>query len=219
MKKSLLALSLLLSFAVAAQETPLVYSPAPECEAKMLVGPKGTGEFFTIRGTDTHMVAMWACPKADGGWLYENVVWRYGYIPNLPSLSDILAGKSFFSALWAANVVKDLAVSTEEMQTLMDAKIAILAKLPPPPKWVVATNGTITTRPVSSYTVRTLADGSTQIVLDPTTLRATVGQPCDCAALKHAPTSVTYCQIPAAALTPVTAIASVPKPVAVCRLQ
>jgi hypothetical protein len=158
---------------------------------------------------------MWACPS-DGIWEYEDIIWRYGYIPVLPSLTDIVA-VGFFAAMWRANMTAT-PVTDAERQTAMDARIALMAKLPPAPptpRWLVAPNSTSTTRPAYSYTLRTLADGTKQVVLDAMTPRATVGKPCDCAALKYAPSSATYCRLPAASLTAAT---TVPQPVAVCRL-
>lgn len=202
-------LALLMSPVVMAQ-TFEARVPPPQCWPSQ-VG--GSGSKAVRVTSDYGQALMWWCGQERVG-----IVSAWAYTMNIPdklpaSLTEAL------KLMWEANVSNESIDPTERTLLSQDAAIALEPFRPVAPRWLVAPNSTSTTRPVYNYTERTIADGSKQIVLDPSTLRATVGQACDCAALKHVPGSVTYCQIPAAALTPATAIPSVPKPVAVCRLQ
>ena len=186
-------------------------APLPDCRPELF---GGVGVRMSVgTSTDGTLVVLWACPGAmPGQWRINGFHWSSNYIPKLPSASAILRSGDLFDEMWKANVLTNLPVTQAVADSWEALKAQTLSKLP---QWMVAPNGTSTTRPVYSYTQRTLADQSTQIGLDATTVRATVGKPCDCAALRYAPGATTYCQIPPAALSATT----VPKPVAVCRLQ
>lgn len=197
-----------------AQTGPVPAQP-PMCKPELF---GGTGKYLSFGvSTDNCLVVKWACLSEESSeWKTQGFSWSSNYIPKLPSVTSILRSGDLFDAMWAANVTANLPVSQELADAERAVTATILAKLP---RWLVAPNSTSITRPVFAYTPRTAADGSPQIALVSTRLRAIVGEPCDCSALKHAPTSVTYCLIPPTALTPVASIASVQRPVAVCRLQ
>lgn len=205
MAAALLALLMLPTVAVA--NTARVAPPA--CWPAQ-VG--GTGSKAVRVTSDYGQAIVWWCGQEQAG-----IVASWAYTMMIPdSLPSSLTGA--LAALWEANVVE--AVPEEDRiprrQLEQDAYIALQSLRPTAPRWLVAPNGVILTRPAYAYTERTAADGTKQIVLDPAPVRATVGKVCDCAALKYAPGSVTYCLIPPASLTAAT---TVPKPVAVCRLQ
>lgn len=147
---------------------------APQCWPK----PFGTGSYMVTSAA--------AAPNSFGEWAYwfcpdpfkvsfVITTRAKGTELKLPPTTEGMTPAQILQAVWDANVAVDL--NDDKVIALTGAAVFhIEAHMPARPKWIVAKNGTTTTRPVYLRN----ADG-TRATAALSGVRATVGAPCTCA--------------------------------------
>jgi hypothetical protein len=156
----------------------------------------GTGVGMLTGSIDT--VGQWRAVWCPGPYRWQLQTWTtaegyaYKYPPGMESMTLLQA----LEAAYALNVSFACAD-----QRLCDAAVlAAKTTKPPDPSWVVAKNGTSTTRPMWSAVFG--ADG--QPVFTASTLRANVGVSCDCANMAVMKGTQTQCWLANSDLSEVT---------------
>jgi hypothetical protein len=171
-------------------------SAAPQCWPK----PFGTGSFMvtstTVEPNEFGEWAYWFCP--DPFKVSFVITTRAKGTELRVPVTEGMTVTQTLQAIWDANVKVDLL--DDKVIALTGAAVGhIEAHMPARPKWVVAKNGTTTTRPV--YLRKADGTRSTSAVSG---VRATVGAPCTCddpARRVGDGTTATYCD--PRAVTPV----------------
>ena len=167
---------LLLAFAGVAQA-------GPACWPKM-VGGAGVGIVSgSLEGVGQYS-AVW-CPTPYT-WRVQTFTALEGYSIKYPSIGDGMTVVQVLDAAWALNVTSPCA----DARLCEAAEAAAQATKPADPKWVVAKNGTSTTRPMW------IVDLSLPVAtFTASTLRAPVGATCDCVGLAKVKGTQTLCYV------------------------
>lgn len=183
-----LALSVLSFIAVPA----LAFAQAPAAPTRWPIIDAETANFITGKhGTDDagHRWAAWRYVNADG-FRYRDaiVVLRRDHVLQLTPPNDGEAMRDYAARMWAQHV--RLPCTDTAISSICDTARAELAKIEPPapPRYVVAKNGTTTTRPVYAFDARTKTVGELLVGV-----RAPVGVECVCAAAGARKNGTAYC--------------------------
>lgn len=201
--RTFFALIIWFACGVANAQAPAV----PACFAK----PFGSGTYAVTRVTTAGEWSYWWCPQTKAypfGWELIIVAKRDGYKPVVPSLESMTIAQSL-AAIWKTNVTTPC--SDVSIKALCDeAKADAGAKGSPAfPKFVVAKNGTILTRPVFAYVPATsTAPASIGPVI--LTRRATVGAGCDCVIRGLINAGNPYCAVDAQPVNEITLCSKAP---------
>ncbi len=175
----------------------------PECFAK----PLGGGTYSVTKQTADGEWSYWWCPPAPthpfdiAGPVV--IAKRDGYKVSWPALDNLNIPQSLV-AVWAANI--NVPCTDVSIKALCDAATTdAFANKPPPPLWVVAKNGTNTTRPVYAYVppvVTVAATATAPAIMTPAKVgalipakRATVGAKCACWARGIVSGGSAYCAV------------------------
>jgi hypothetical protein len=184
------------------------FAQAPSCWPSN-VGGTGTRYYGKLIDSpaghpdiDPVWAVWWHCPDATqaSGWQTPHLMCAEQNLPTCLA-TPIVATVSGAAAAWAA-----AAPSAPSSIGLGWAEAVLFSQyvpptVPPKPTWTVAPNGTRTTRAAFAVTNGVRALSSTS--------KATVGAPCDCAAIKLIEGKITYCQVAPAT---VSACVSSPTP-------
>lgn len=148
--------------------------------------PGGTGSTTVVLQIAEGMSFVWKCP--DGKLYYRAVLLSYTGPGTGALFAEALTYKSPTEALAALWSKYDTPGSGPAWDTLTEKTIAAgRAAFGGKPAFIVAKNGTVTTRPAFAVVAGKRSFSSTN--------RALVGSACDCAALKLTEGSTTYCQV------------------------
>jgi hypothetical protein len=176
-------------------------STTPTCQAR----PLGTGsysrtlEIKDAAGVVTHRGGWWWCTKeAEYSSRLVRVAARADYQTKIPNTSGMTIAQTF-EAVWAANVTMDCNQADTDpahelhaiCTALTEAALAATDR-PAPPLWIVARNGTYSTRP--AYAAEVLADGSMKWTANGKL--AKVLDPCACHVVAVRRGAQTMCPLP-----------------------